>query len=267
METTEVILYRFRIELPRGDTIVEREARTTVTRWDNEPVAVLTAVWVDRSRSRTFIDRDLADRFGLRPAQRDWLFLTMDLDPATATQWRAAAESYLTAIQAAERDRHAAREHPPLFRRKAAAERARVRHRAALDAADNAYAPVREAASRLLDTVYAPIAAREKAIAAIRGAPIWRYVRKGDTAHVHAAASDGSTADQLISAMERQKGITAFRWEADAVAKAVELLGDEGFELWWHRFAGNWQYRLEQKKEQPRRPGGTGLAGTGGFGI
>ncbi|MEH1098501.1 hypothetical protein [Micromonospora sp. CPCC 205561] len=267
METSRVGLYRFRITLPRGDKIVRREGRTTFVRWDDEPVAVLTVVWVDEdSRYRHFVDRDLADRFGLRPAERDWLFLAVDLDPATAARWRSAAESYLTAIQAAERDRHAARDHPPWFRRRAAAERTRVRHRAALDAADEAYAPAREAASRLLDEVYAPIAARERAVAAIIGKPIWRYVRRGDTAHVHAAASGGSTADQLISAMVRQKGITAFRWEPDAVAKAVELLGAEGFELWWHRFAGNWQYRLQQK-EEPRRLGGTGLAGTGGFGI
>ncbi|MBQ1023809.1 hypothetical protein [Micromonospora sp. C95] len=267
METTRVILYRFQIPLPRGDKIVSQEGRTTVIRWDNEPVALLTAVWVDDdSRHRYFIDRDLAHRFGLRPAERDWLFLSVDLDPATAEQWRAAAESYLTAIQAAERARHAARDHPPWFRRRAAAERARARHRAALDAADDAYAPVREAASRLLDEMYAPIAAREKAIAAIIGRPIWRYVRKGEIAHVHAAESRGSTAEQLISAITRQKGITAFRWEPDAVAKAVELLGEEGFEVWWHRFAGNWQYRLQQK-EEPRRAGGTGLAGTGGFGI
>ncbi|WBB50349.1 hypothetical protein O3597_07790 [Verrucosispora sp. WMMA2044] len=267
METTWTILYRVQIPLPRGGMIARREGRTTTIRWDDEPVAVLTVVWVDdASRHRYFIDRDLADRFGLRPAERDWLFLSVDLDPATAAQWRTAAESYLTAIQAAERDRHAARDHPPWFRRRAAAERARARHRAALDAADNVYAPVREAASRLLDERYAPIAAREKAIAAIDGKPIWRYVRKGKTAHVHVAGSRGSTADELISAMTRQKGITAFRWEPDAVARAVELLGEEGFELWWSRFAGHWQYRLEQQ-EQPRRAGGTGLAGTGGFGI
>lgn len=271
METSRAILYRFKIELPRGDKIVRWEDGTTVIRWDNDPVAVLTAVWVEEDSSyRHFVDRDLADRFGLRPAERDRLLLAVDLDQATAAQWRTAAEVYLTAIQAAERDRHAARDHPPWFRRKVAAERSRVRHRAALDAAENAYAPVREAASRLLDEVYAPIAARESAIAAISGKPIWRYVRKGDTAHVHAAASGGSTADQLISAIEGQKGITKFRWAPDAVAKAVELLGDEGFELWWHRFAGNWQYRLQQK-EKPRRPpggtslGGTGLGGTGGF--
>lgn len=265
---SRVVLYRFTIELPRGDRIVRREGGTTVIRWDNDPVAVLTTVWVDDdARYRHFVDRDLANRFGLCPAERDWLFLPVDLDQATAAQWRTAAEIYLTAIQAAERDRHAARDHPPWFRRNAAAERSRARHRAALDAADSAYAPVRETASRLLDRVYAPIAARESAIAAIVGTPIWRYVRKGDTAHVHAAASGGLTADQLISAMERQKGVTAFRWAPDAVAKAVELLGDEGFELWWHRFAGNWRYRLEQREEPGRRQGGTGLAGTGGFGI
>ncbi|WBB52570.1 hypothetical protein [Verrucosispora sp. WMMD573] len=267
METTRVILYRFRLPLPSGDMIVHREGRTTAIRWNDEPVAVLTVVWVDDdSRHRYFVDRDLADRFGLRPAERDWSFLSVDLEPATAAQWRVAAESYLTAIQAAERDRHAARDHPPWFRRKAAAERARARHSAALEAADNAYAPVREAASRLVDEVYAPIAARERAIAAIIGKPLWRYVRKGDIAHVHAATSGGSTAEQLISAITRQKGITAFRWEPDAVAKAVELLGEEGFEVWWHRFAGNWQYRLQQN-EKPWRAGGTGLAGTGGFGI
>jgi hypothetical protein len=268
MEMSRAVLYRFRIELSRGDKIVRREGGTTVIRWDDDPVAVLTTVWVDDDfRHRHFVDRGLADRYGLRPAERDWLFLAVDLDQATAAQWRTAAESYLTAIKAAERDRHAARDHPPWFRRKAAAERSRARHRAALDAADNAYAPVREAASRLLDRMYAPIAARERAIAAIIGKPIWRYVHKGDTAHVHAAASGGMTADQLISAIERQKGITKFRWAPDAVAKAVELLGDDGFELWWHRFAGNWQYRLEQKAEPGRRHGGTGLAGTGGFGI
>lgn len=107
----------------------------------------------------------------------------------------------------------------------------------------------------------------------------WTFQRRGTTAYVY-PRPNGMNVDALLKTIMKESGVTGWRWERSAVTKAEEVLGEGKFNLWWERWDRYWRSLLAERASANRRsrsssrdrsdnryrPGGTGTAGSGGFG-
>ena len=124
-----------------------------------------TAVWVspeprERPPGQAALAQDLAERFELPADHRDWQLTTVRVDPADACHLSIASVAYLTALRAAT-GRRAADEalHTPWYRAQREPHPRNeiiTRFHRAVEAAERAYQPSRDEATRYLDKAVAP---------------------------------------------------------------------------------------------------------------
>ncbi|MER5222822.1 hypothetical protein [Streptomyces flaveus] len=210
----------------------------------------------------------VARRYRMLPGElqlSDTLGMWVDLDLDLAAEWRVAVEAYLSALEAAERDFERA-----VFSR-------RGRYDKAASAAEAAYEPVRAAALRALDEASAAHAAWQRAMDAADAMRDWKFQRRVTTAYVYPRPG-GMNVQALLKAIMAEPGVTNFIWARSAVQRVEEVLGEGRFSEWWERHDADWRYALAGRRarrdrsssragsDNGYRPGGTGTAGTGGFG-
>lgn len=218
--------------------------------------------------------------------QPDWLVSRVDLGTDRAAQWLAAADIYQDALRSAERELYHAQARSWLYRRSWFRARAAARYCERLSAADEAYAPVRAAASQLVDEACDPHGSWRCARCKADVMQAWTFRRRKHTAHVRHQPG-GMTAKALLAAIEQQPGITRIEWEPSAQAEAERVLGLGRFYDWWEPYDARWEQVLLERwdasntrerarrqrrankrtRKEPYRPSATSTSGSGGFGY
>lgn len=246
--------------------------------WQDSLGKTRQVVWVvdeaeERGPYARSLEGVLAQRYSVAADLRqDGLGMRVDLEPDRAAEWRAAAIAYLTELGVAERGwRDARTGRAPLFqKRETFLARARARYEVMASAAEAAYAPARWDAWEFLERADAPRAEWQRKLTeadALR----WAFEQRSATTRVRYDPG-GQYLQSLLDTIEHEREIPCIRWEPSAVAKIEEILGKGQFDAWWTARTKHWQYvlwvRRENREKRDRyRPGGTGTAGTGGFGI